>query len=59
MNRSVRGRMQCGVGLEERNLRLPDLAALHLRSTFLKFAHSPDDINNGQYRKENINSYEQ
>ncbi|QDG35082.1 hypothetical protein FJN13_09895 [Alteromonas mediterranea] len=35
------------------------LAAFHLLSTFLKFAHSSDDINNGQCREENINSYEQ
>ncbi len=35
------------------------LATLCLRSAFLKLTHSSDDINNGQYRKENINSYEQ
>ena|GEM_PF-2352226 len=35
------------------------LATLCLRSTFLKFAHSSDGINNGQCREDNINSYEQ
>ncbi|QDG35090.1 hypothetical protein FJN13_09945 [Alteromonas mediterranea] len=35
------------------------LATLCLRSIFLKFAHSSDDINNGQCREDNINSYEQ
>ncbi|MFT6506873.1 MAG: hypothetical protein ACI92O_001021 [Colwellia sp.] len=37
MNRPVRGRMQCGVGLEERNLRLPDLAILFNYAQFLLY----------------------